>query len=32
MTDNFTLRDDIIEPYLTQHPWPLLFVTVSGAQ
>jgi predicted nucleotidyltransferase len=31
MTDNFTLRNDIIEPYLVQHPWPLLFVTVSGA-
>ena len=25
------LRDDIINPYLDQHPWPLLFVTVSGA-
>jgi len=25
------LRSDIIEPYLEQHPWPLLFVTVSGA-
>lgn len=25
------LRDDIIKPYLEQHPWPLLFVTVSGA-
>lgn len=25
------LREDIINPYLQQHPWPLLFVTVSGA-
>tara|TARA_R110000744_G_scaffold378725_1_gene495281 strand:- start:1229 stop:1981 length:753 start_codon:yes stop_codon:yes gene_type:complete len=25
------LRDDIIKPYLEQHPWPMLFVTVSGA-
>jgi len=25
------LREDIINPYLDQHPWPLLFVTVSGA-
>lgn len=25
------LRADIINPYLEQHPWPLLFVTVSGA-
>lgn len=25
------LRDDIIKPYLDKHPWPLLFVTVSGA-
>lgn len=25
------LREDIIRPYLDQHPWPMLFVTVSGA-
>lgn len=25
------LRDEIIKPYLEQHPWPMLFVTVSGA-
>ena len=25
------LREDIIRPYLEQHPWPMLFVTVSGA-
>ncbi len=25
------LREDIIQPYLDQHPWPMLFVTVSGA-
>lgn len=25
------LRKDIIRPYLEQHPWPMLFVTVSGA-
>ncbi|MGJ8636377.1 MAG: nucleotidyltransferase domain-containing protein [Phycisphaerales bacterium] len=25
------LRDDIIQPYLDSHPWPMLFVTVSGA-
>tara|TARA_R110002072_G_scaffold150953_7_gene299970 strand:+ start:27288 stop:28040 length:753 start_codon:yes stop_codon:yes gene_type:complete len=25
------LRDDIINPYLAKHPWPMLFVTVSGA-
>lgn len=25
------LREDIIRPYLEQHPWPTLFVTVSGA-
>jgi predicted nucleotidyltransferase len=25
------LREDIVQPYLDQHPWPLLFVTVSGA-
>lgn len=25
------LRQDIIQPYLDTHPWPTLFVTVSGA-
>lgn len=25
------LREDIIRPYLDRHPWPMLFVTVSGA-
>lgn len=25
------LRMDIVDPYLDAHPWPLVFVTVSGA-